>query len=252
MASNFANRDAFFSTITSRCCVSFDFQRGNITRIMKKGTVFLRQPKKMVSKQISLGIQQIRGYVVIHRLNNRLHTSAPLCFSDYGSIEPTTSAESRFETFEQINSLLRFHMKPSKRQPPDSPHRIQGHFPHPKKGHKELPYERLQNITKKRTWNSCATQVGTLRSRGGISFRKDLSTLGWFRWGFRSDVEFTTWPLTLIPSQWGNCHRIKKITIGRSHFFFVSILLVVRTQPWWPMFFGVKASEDMIVFRFLG
>lgn len=171
---------------------------------------------------------------------------APLCFSDYGSIEPTTSAESRFETFEQINSLLGFHMKPSKRQPPDSPHRIQGHFPHPKKGHKELPYERLQNITKKRTWNSCATQVGTLRSRGGISFRKDLSTLGWFRWGFRSDVEFTTWPLTLIPSPWGNCHRIKKITIGRSHFFFVSILLVVRTQPWWPIFFGVKASEEMI------
>ena len=30
---------------------------------------------------------------------------------DYGSIEPTTSAQSGFETFEQINSILGFHMK---------------------------------------------------------------------------------------------------------------------------------------------
>ena len=46
VCSNFANRDAFFSTITSRCCISFDFQRGNITQIMKKGTVFFTTTKK--------------------------------------------------------------------------------------------------------------------------------------------------------------------------------------------------------------
>ena len=38
---------------------------------------------------------------------------------DYGSIEPSHLAESGFHTFEQLNCLLGFHMKPSKRQPPD-------------------------------------------------------------------------------------------------------------------------------------
>ena len=45
---------------------------------------------------------------------------------DYGSIEPPTTAQSGFDTFEQINSILGFHMKKSKRQPPDQSHRIQG------------------------------------------------------------------------------------------------------------------------------
>ncbi len=45
---------------------------------------------------------------------------------DYGSIEPATTAQSGFDTFEQINSILGFHMKKSKRQPPDYSHRIQG------------------------------------------------------------------------------------------------------------------------------
>ena len=45
---------------------------------------------------------------------------------DYGSIEPNHFAESGFHTFEQLNSLLGFHMKPSKRQPPAHKQRIQG------------------------------------------------------------------------------------------------------------------------------
>ena len=45
---------------------------------------------------------------------------------DYGSIEPNHFAESSFHTFEQLNSLLGFHMKPSKRQPPAHRQRIQG------------------------------------------------------------------------------------------------------------------------------
>ena len=45
---------------------------------------------------------------------------------DYGSIEPANTAQSGFDTFEQINSILGFHMKKSKRQPPDHSHRIQG------------------------------------------------------------------------------------------------------------------------------
>ena len=48
---------------------------------------------------------------------------------DYGSIEPSTLAESGFTTFKQVNSLLGFHMKPSKRQPPEPSHRIQGDQP---------------------------------------------------------------------------------------------------------------------------
>ena len=39
---------------------------------------------------------------------------------DYGAIEPTGSAESGFDTFESINSILGFHMKISKKQPPRS------------------------------------------------------------------------------------------------------------------------------------
>ena len=45
---------------------------------------------------------------------------------DYGSIEPQASARSGFDSFEQINSILGFHMKKSKRQPPERSHRIQG------------------------------------------------------------------------------------------------------------------------------
>ena len=45
---------------------------------------------------------------------------------DYGAIEPTGSAESGFDTFESINSILGFHMKISKKQPPAKSHRIQG------------------------------------------------------------------------------------------------------------------------------
>ena len=45
---------------------------------------------------------------------------------DYGSIEPTGSANSGFDTFESINSILGFHMKISKKQPPANSHRIQG------------------------------------------------------------------------------------------------------------------------------
>ena len=45
---------------------------------------------------------------------------------DYGSIEPTGSANSGFDTFEAINSILGFHMKISKKQPPANSHRIQG------------------------------------------------------------------------------------------------------------------------------
>ena len=45
---------------------------------------------------------------------------------DYGSIEPYHFADSGFQTFEQLNSVLGFHMKPSKRQPPDRTQRIQG------------------------------------------------------------------------------------------------------------------------------
>lgn len=45
---------------------------------------------------------------------------------DYGSIEPSGSAASGFDTFESINSILGFHIKISKKQPPASSHRIQG------------------------------------------------------------------------------------------------------------------------------
>ena len=45
---------------------------------------------------------------------------------DYGSIEPTRTAQSGFSTFERLNSILGFHMKKSKRQPPEPSHRIQG------------------------------------------------------------------------------------------------------------------------------
>ena len=45
---------------------------------------------------------------------------------DYGAIEPTGSANSGFDTFESINSILGFHMKISKKQPPAKSHRIQG------------------------------------------------------------------------------------------------------------------------------
>ena len=45
---------------------------------------------------------------------------------DYGSIEPAKTAHSGFSTFERLNSILGFHMKQSKRQPPEPSHRIQG------------------------------------------------------------------------------------------------------------------------------
>ena len=45
---------------------------------------------------------------------------------DYGSMEDETSAESSFRAFEDYNGCLRISMKPSKRQPPEAQHRIQG------------------------------------------------------------------------------------------------------------------------------
>ena len=56
----------------------------------------------------------------------RINTRPPGYVDDYGSIEPSGSAASGFDTFESINSILGFHMQISKKQPPASSHRIQG------------------------------------------------------------------------------------------------------------------------------
>ena len=45
---------------------------------------------------------------------------------DYGSMEDELSAESSFRAFEDYNGCLQISMKPSKRQPPETQHRIQG------------------------------------------------------------------------------------------------------------------------------
>ena len=45
---------------------------------------------------------------------------------DYGSINTKQDAESSFQTFAQLNSILGFHMKPSKEQRPANEHKIQG------------------------------------------------------------------------------------------------------------------------------
>ena len=45
---------------------------------------------------------------------------------DYGSMEDELSADSSFRAFEDYNGCLRISMKPSKRQPPEKQHRIQG------------------------------------------------------------------------------------------------------------------------------
>ena len=45
---------------------------------------------------------------------------------DYGSMEDEVSAESSFRAFEDYNGCLQISMKPSKRQPPETQHRIQG------------------------------------------------------------------------------------------------------------------------------
>ena len=45
---------------------------------------------------------------------------------DYGSINTKQDADSSFHTFAQLNSILGFHMKPSKEQRPDNEHKIQG------------------------------------------------------------------------------------------------------------------------------
>ena len=45
---------------------------------------------------------------------------------DYGSMEDELSAESSFRAFEDYNGCLQISMKPSKRQPPEKQHRIQG------------------------------------------------------------------------------------------------------------------------------
>ena len=45
---------------------------------------------------------------------------------DYGSMEPNDTAQSSFESFEELNGVLGFTMKPSKRQPPLPRQRMQG------------------------------------------------------------------------------------------------------------------------------
>ena len=45
---------------------------------------------------------------------------------DYGSINTEQDAQSSFHTFAQLNSILGFHMKPSKEQRPANEHKIQG------------------------------------------------------------------------------------------------------------------------------
>ena len=45
---------------------------------------------------------------------------------DYGSMEPVDSADSSFQAFEDLNSVLGFFMKKAKRQPPAGAQRIQG------------------------------------------------------------------------------------------------------------------------------
>ena len=45
---------------------------------------------------------------------------------DYGSMEDETSADGSFQAFEDYNGCLEISMKPSKRQPPQRQHRIQG------------------------------------------------------------------------------------------------------------------------------
>ena len=61
------------------------------------------------------------------------HISRCLCgipvvhyVDDYGSINTKQDAESSFQTFAQLNSILGFHMKPSKEQRPANEHKIQG------------------------------------------------------------------------------------------------------------------------------
>ena len=45
---------------------------------------------------------------------------------DYGSMEDSRYANSSVESFEKYNGCLQIAMKPSKRQQPDTAHRIQG------------------------------------------------------------------------------------------------------------------------------
>ena len=56
------------------------------------------------------------------------HPSIPVVHyvDDYGSINTTEDSLSSFQTFAQINSILGFHMKPSKEQKPAPEHKIQG------------------------------------------------------------------------------------------------------------------------------
>ena len=61
------------------------------------------------------------------------HISRCLCgipvlhyVDDYGSINHTQDSHSSFETFSKLNSILGFHMKKTKEQPPADQHKIQG------------------------------------------------------------------------------------------------------------------------------
>ncbi len=61
------------------------------------------------------------------------HVSRCLCgipvvhyVDDYGSINTKQDSQSSFQTFAQLNSILGFHMKPSKERRPASQHKIQG------------------------------------------------------------------------------------------------------------------------------
>ena len=72
-----------------------------------------------------MGLQPIRdGMVAIARI--LLLCPALHYVDDCGSMEPEHHATSGFQSFEQLNGALRYHMKKSKRQPPDLQHKIQG------------------------------------------------------------------------------------------------------------------------------
>lgn len=94
---------------------------------------------------------------------------------DYASIGPATSAQSGFGTFEQPNSLLGFHMKTSKRQPPEPSHRIQGVIVSCDQIHMTVSpcLDRIQHITKQVRQHLATKQMTPEQARklaGACSF----------------------------------------------------------------------------------
>ena len=73
-----------------------------------------------------LGLQQIRRHAHPRLTMPLWHPSGPLCRRLYGSINTKQDSQSSFQTFAQLNSILGFHMKPSKERRPASQHKIQG------------------------------------------------------------------------------------------------------------------------------